>query len=323
MTVRMPDPLAAATAALLHRFRRQRPLRGGSLLVTLFGDAIAPRGGAITLGSIIELAAPFGLNERLVRTAMARLAEDGWLASRRVGRLSEYRLSPGGAERFAAATRQIYGVPEARWSGVWSLVLLPEAGRRAREAAREALGWAGFGEPLPGVFVHPALPQAEAGALLRSSPALAGALLMTGRGATAGAPRRIARLGWDLDGLAARYRRFLAQFEPVSEALGGRAAPGPGPAFLLRTLLIHEYRKVHLRDPQLPPALLPEGWVGANAYRLCRDLYARVLSTSEAHLDEVARRLDGPLPPAGPALRERFGGGERAIAARRSAREGR
>ena len=74
---------AAVSADLIARFRRQRPLRGGSLIVTIFGDAIMPRGGAIALGSLIELAAPFGLNERLVRTATARLAKDGWLMGRR------------------------------------------------------------------------------------------------------------------------------------------------------------------------------------------------------------------------------------------------
>jgi hypothetical protein len=44
----MSDRTLAAAAALVARFRRQRPLRGGSLIITVFGDAIAPRGGAIT-----------------------------------------------------------------------------------------------------------------------------------------------------------------------------------------------------------------------------------------------------------------------------------
>ena len=85
--------LTPAAARLAAHFRRQRPLRAGSLIVTLFGDSIMPRGGAIALGSLIRLAAPFGLNERLVRTAAARLAEEGWLETRRQGRQSEYRLS--------------------------------------------------------------------------------------------------------------------------------------------------------------------------------------------------------------------------------------
>ena len=62
------DPLETSLHALLGRFRRQRPLRSGSLLVTILGDAIAPRGGRVTLGSLIRLAEPFGLPERLVLT---------------------------------------------------------------------------------------------------------------------------------------------------------------------------------------------------------------------------------------------------------------
>ena len=41
----------------------------------------------------------------------------------------------------------------------------------------------------------------------------------------------------------------------------------------MRTLLIHEYRRVLLRDPRLPAALLPLDWPGAAAFALCRDFY--------------------------------------------------
>src|SRR5271156_5360543 len=116
---------ASAAAELVARFRRQRPLRGGSLIVTIFGDSIMPRGGAIALGSLIRLGAPFGLQERLVRTAAARLAHEGWVKARRVGKLSEYRLSEGGRERFAEATLRIYGEPNAGWAGRWTLIMLP------------------------------------------------------------------------------------------------------------------------------------------------------------------------------------------------------
>src|SRR5437588_11472127 len=76
-------PVPAAVRALLRRWRAQRPLRAGSLLVTIFGDAIAPRGAAVTLGSLIRLAAPFGLTEGLVRNSAGRLERDGVLAARR------------------------------------------------------------------------------------------------------------------------------------------------------------------------------------------------------------------------------------------------
>src|ERR1700726_1095095 len=148
---------AAAAAELVARYRRQRPLRGGSLIVTLFGDSIMPRGGAVALGSLITLAAPFGLNERLVRTATARLAKDGWLQGHRAGKLSEYRLSHDGRERFAEATRRIYSAPDAEWSGRWTLVVLPPMRAAERKEIKDELIWRGFGELSTNVFAHPEL----------------------------------------------------------------------------------------------------------------------------------------------------------------------
>jgi len=93
----------------------------------------------------------------------------------------------------------------------------------------------------------------------------------------------------------------------------------PRAAFLVRTLLIHEYRKIHLQDPLLPAALLPRDWVGAAAYRLCRRLYARLFRPAERHLGASATRLARPLPPAARAAYRRFGG----ISAARRSRGGR
>jgi phenylacetic acid degradation operon negative regulatory protein len=74
----------------------------------------------------------------------------------------------------------------------------------------------------------------------------------------------------------------------------------------VRTLLIHEYRKIHLQDPHLPPALLPAGWVGSEAYALTRELYGAVFAAAEAFLDATGRTIGGPLPRASAAVRARF-----------------
>ena len=133
------DPLARRTDALVARFRRQRPLRGGSLLVTILGDAIAPRGGVIALGSLIELARPFGITDRHVRTAIGRLANEQWVSSQRSGRVSFYRLTSHGRARFAEATQRIYGAPPRDWNGEWTLVIFPRTSRAAaRRPARGA-----------------------------------------------------------------------------------------------------------------------------------------------------------------------------------------
>jgi phenylacetic acid degradation operon negative regulatory protein len=303
----MPNRASAAAAAdLVQRFRRQRPLRAGSLIVTLFGDAIMPRGGAIALGSLIGLASLFGLNERLVRTATARLAQDGWLAGRRVGKRSEYRLSDGGRERFAEATERIYGDPAHEGSGRWSLIVLPSMPVAQRRRLRQELAWQGFGELGNGVFAHPQLPARALAWQIREANLPERTLVFEADLAAPATPAPLVALGWDLDDLAKRYQRFAARFALVEAALGGPVEPRTG--FVIRTLLIHEYRRLHLRDPLLPARLLPSDWPGLKAAELCRAIYPRVFGASEAHLSAVAHQLDGPLPPAEPSILQRFGG---------------
>ena len=53
------------------------PPRSKSLVMTIFGDTVNPHGGSVWLGSLIELAAPFGLSDRLVRTSVFRLVQEG------------------------------------------------------------------------------------------------------------------------------------------------------------------------------------------------------------------------------------------------------
>lgn len=303
----MPASTAPAAAELVMRFRRQRPVRGGSLIVTIYGDSILPRGGAVTLGSLIALAEPFGLNERLVRTATARLAKDGWLTGHRAGKLSEYHLSTVGRERFAEATRRTYNEPQRDWSGRWTVVVLPPLPAAARKELREELVWRGFGELSNNVFAHPELDSTSLRNARRAAGPLSKAIVFDAS-LDDEAPQRLVSLGWDLEELGARYRRFVARFELVLDALQERHAFDHQASFIVRTLLIHEYRRLHLRDPLLPQRLLRDNWPGTQAAKLCRDIYARVFNGSEAHLSRVATQLHGPLPAPDPSVMQRFGG---------------
>lgn len=301
-------PLAKPLEALLRRFQSQRPLRGGSLLLTIFGDAIAPRGGAVTLGSLIDLAHPFGLAERLVRTSVARLATEGWLAATRHGRRSEYRLTESGRKLFAEATRRIYGVNPSSWGGQWTLAVVPPSGGHGRRNVRDELRWLGFGQLSPGVYAHPACTLEEARGWLVTLGCGNHSWLFKSATEGLAADRTLAAEGWNLTEIARRYRRFRDSFAPVEAAVRQSDALSPHAAFVVRTLLIHEYRKIHLQDPLLPPALLPAEWVGTEAYELTARLYAAVFAAAERFLGDTGMTISGALPPAGPEVHARFGG---------------
>ena len=302
----MLESTASVAAALVSRFRRQRPLRCGSLIITVFGDAIAPRGGAITLGSLIDVMAPFGVTERLVRTSVARLAKDDWLTSQRIGRLSEYRLSASGRNRFSDATRRIYAGSATAWAERWTLVLLTGVSAADRRRVRESLRWQGFGELEAGVLAHPTFTPTDARAHLQLVGLGDGLVVLDAQPTDFGQNHLLVTAGWDLRDLATRYVHFVKGFAPLLQSVVGPAPPDPLSSFVVRTLLIHEYRKIHLRDPLLPPSLLPSNWPGTAASGLCATVYEKVFPAAEEHLSAVGARLDGSLPAADATVYERF-----------------
>ena len=309
-TTARPDAFRRSTAALVDEFRESRPLRTGSLIVTVFGDAIAPRGGSVWLGSLIAALAPFGINQRLVRTSVFRLVREGWLQAEQVGRRSYYSLSPGGRARFREASRRIYAEPRREWPGTWCLALLSGVDAAHRDGVRKELGWLGFAPFSSSVLAHPMPDTGELEERLAAVDGGTDVLLMQastlGDGDTV--LRRLIGEAWSLATLDERYLDFVRRFRPVYQAARRRRSLLPEAAFHVRTLLIHEYRKILLRDPFLPDRLLPDDWNGLAAYQLCRNLYEQVSAATETYLDAALETADGPLPPAGPEFARRFGG---------------
>ena len=113
---------------------------------------------------------------------------------------------------------------------------------------------------------------------------------------------------WDLHSLASDYRRFLARFGAVIEHFREGEVHDPEQCFVVRTLLIHAYRRVLLRDPLLPPALLPLDWPGAAAYALCRDFYRLTHRDAERHLAATLSEPGDKWPPGDDAFYRRFEG---------------
>ena len=289
------------------------PLRAPSLIITVWGDAIAPHGGAVVLPGLIRLLAPFGINERLVRTSVFRLARQGWLKATPVGRRSLYALTADGTRRFVEAYRRIYTPADDRWDETWELVLADDLGPAERRALAVELRWAGFGTFGPGVFGRPAQAASAVPATLRALGVADRVVVVRASDDTVGGGQTLASAvarAWDLAGVAGLYRDVLHRFGTVIERFRDRgdSAQDPEQCFVVRTLLIHAYRRALLRDPQLPPALLPLDWPGAAAFALCRDFYRLTHRAAERHLIATLEGESGELPPASLEFDRRFGG---------------
>jgi len=301
----------------LDDFRQQSRVRAGSLIISVFGDAVLPRGGSLWLGSLIALLAPLGLNERLVRTAVFRLAKDGWLQAQTQGRRTNYGLTAIGQRRFDEASRQIYALQSPRWDHRWRLILVTgDLPARQREQLRRALFWQGFGTLTSSCFVHPGADlRAAFDALITDGmadlvPQLISLVAANPRVGQSATDKDMVQQAWNLDQLAADYRAFVMRYQAVLDEL--RLAPpeqlDAQTAFLARTLLIHDYRRLLLRDPELPEVLLPTNWPGHAARGLAAETYARLLQASEGHLQQHLLLADGTVPAASALVAQRFQG---------------
>ncbi len=286
--------MAAFVETLLDRFHERTPIRAGSLIVTVFGDAVVPRGGVLSLTTLHEIMRAFRISDTLVRTALSRLVSEGWFERWKVGRNSYYRLTPQGHEAFAEATQRIYTDPPQNWQGSFDLLLLENA--QDRSALRAELSAAGYGSLGPDLLLAAAASGGKTGPFLRlaASPA------------DLPTARRLVEKAWPLADIESRYRRFIDTYAGILGALERGAGFTNLDALLVRILLIHDYRRAVLKDPLLPAQLLPRPWAGTAARALCGTIYRTVLPAAEHWIDTHAQNDVGPLPAVDREFRQRF-----------------
>lgn len=291
------DPALTALERMIDRLHARGRLRVWSLVVTVFGDAVAPRGGQAPLSLLQDLLLRLRIEPGAVRTAMSRLAADHWVLREREGRNSFYRLAEEGRHAFDLATRRIYAAGPPAWDGRWIVAVSPSAGEGARRSDRDrTMRDLGFVPTGTDSWIKP---HTEAGDPATGLPS--GLLVIAGEAQRI--PEGVTRL-WSLDGCAAGYRTLCADLSPLARALAGGAALSPLDATAARILVNHGWRRLVLRDPGLPAALLPQDWPGEEARALVRDLYARLAAHSESWLDAAGL----PAQARPDRFRGRFGG---------------
>lgn len=296
---------------LVEDFKNQRPIRGGSLIITIYGDAVSPRGGTVWLGSLIKLLEPLGLNQRLVRTSIFRLTKDHWLSSSQVGRKSFYSLTDTGRRRFESAFRRIYAELYPEWDGRWDMILTTQLGIELRKVVKKELEWLGFGNIAPSVMAHPMADLTEVNGTLQELCVQNDIIHFKSElvgGQTSTPLKELVNECWNLNQLAEDYQEFLERFRPILRAVESQPVLDPEQCFQLRILLIHHYRRILLKDPQLPEKLLPADWSGTSARLLCRNIYRLIFQEAESYLSETQETADGRLPEPGARFYKRFGG---------------
>lgn len=267
-----------------------------SALFTLFGDVVRPSGGEAWLSTLAACMGALGFSPEATRTALHRMATEGWVQPRRAGRYAAYRLTERGIDRLEEAAARIYRLRSTDWDGRWRLLVAPDAQRHG-DLAR-ALRWMGFGLLGTETWVSPHDHGARLNRVLDEHGHRPLATFATDAAqADPARDRAIVAEAWDLADLREGHAGFLDTWRDT------HTPADPEAAFRTRVRLVHHWRSFLFSDPGLPVSLLPTDWLGDEAFACFRDLYAAVETPSwafyaQARAGAPAARGDGDLAPA-------------------------
>ncbi|MGD9863769.1 MAG: PaaX family transcriptional regulator C-terminal domain-containing protein [Pseudodonghicola sp.] len=242
-----------------------------SIIVSLFGDLAQCSGDRLSGGALSRIIMPTGIKPEAIRVALHRLRKDGWIDSARSGRASEHFLTEFGRARSAEVSPRIYTrMPETPTD--WHLLIAEDG------SGQSALDEMLLAEEYFSIARNVAL---GAGPAPENCEDLltfdARARVVPGWVKTRACPPELAEACHGLLDALDRATALMPA-EP--------AAITPLQTATLRMLIVHRWRRVVLRQPDLPAAFFPPDWPGpacrAAVFRLLDRLPRPALSTLEA-----------------------------------------
>jgi phenylacetic acid degradation operon negative regulatory protein len=230
-------------------------LRVWSVVVTIFGDAVVDRGGVVASSTLATLVSEMGVKPEAFRVAMSRLTKDGWIERTKKGRLSYYQLSQKGSVIFGQATQRIYAKSPGPKEG-WRLVVMPSA---VEDAPSDAITLGGRTY------------------LTRAKEDVADGLVMSGL--------IEAIPDWAKDRIGPKEIRD--KYRDLYVVLSEISVQGSTPleAAVLRSLIVHQWRRLVLRHADLPLSFFPTDWQGEVCRTIVHQLLADLAPAANAWFD--------------------------------------
>lgn len=284
---RSPDrPRSVATVPIP---RRDRPWQHVAMLARsavfdIYGDHLLSSTKWAPVAALVQLTGVIDIAPAATRTAISRMAREGWLTAQTRDGARGYAMTPRAAQRLATAGQRIYADHTPEWDGRWHIVVVEHSGdRSARARVRASMEYLGYARLAVDTWIAP-----------RASDDLAGTLGPGYRefhSELSGDPRQFASSMWDLEQIADAHRQYDRWLTELVQGFPDDASDEE--RYLTRTLAVHEWRKFLFRDPGLPPEVLPDAWPGTVASERFRDVAARLRPGASAYVESCIRTALG------------------------------
>lgn len=282
-----------------------------SLIITFFGDTVFPYGGTIWLGSLVKFMEEFEISEKLTRTSIFRLTKEGWLSSKKFGRESYYSLSDLAIDRFIKAHYSVYAYDEQENDRDWIVLFTNALSVEKELELAKVLKKEGFATPSKHVYLHPHYKMEYMQDILIKNELQNDVLLVKG---PVNMPMNKEKLKemvntyWDMKDVEQRYQDFITKFRRVFSLKTPIDQFTPKQCFMLRILLIHEYRRALLFDPKLGNELISIDWLGKAASSLVESIYASIHHSANDYVRDNLLTVGGNTPKLDKFYFNRFGG---------------
>ncbi|KIN62748.1 PaaX domain protein [Sulfitobacter noctilucicola] len=206
-----------------------------SLMISLFGDLVQDEGQTISGPTLSAIMAALHVKPEAARVALHRLRNDGWIDSDKLGRISRHSLTAKGRAESAAASPRIYATPQLS-DGAWQVIVT--------QGPDDTMDGLGFVQIIPRVYVGGVDLVAPTDALTLPASTVP---------------------DWLRQQLAPRtqhagYRSLRDTLCRIGDTLPDVAQLTPVQISVLRCLIVHNWRRLVLKHPQLPSPLVdPDG----------------------------------------------------------------
>lgn len=281
-----------------------------SMTVTVFGDMVSQHGSWVWLSSLISALAPLGFNERQVRTSVYRLVQNDWLQVKKIGRCSYYCFTDSAMNHYEKVAKRLYAVKQQAWDQSWLLVLPVSVPEDKKEEFRKSLVWQGFNAITTGMYAHPSSDRSSLDEVMHELGIIKDVVVFTAKTSdlnSQGAIKELLKMRWKLSEIEVYYQNFVTFYGDLYKKVS-QSAPSKQECFILRAAIIHDFRRILLRDPDFPHDMLPQGWVGHAAQDLVKRVYQLVAQPSLSYIQEDMKNELGHLPEVNEQFFTRFGG---------------
>jgi phenylacetic acid degradation operon negative regulatory protein len=231
-----------------------------SLMISLFGDLAQEAGQSIDGPKLSMIMGALHIKPEAVRVALHRLRNDGWITSTKSGRISRHALSPKGRAESAAASPRIYASPYAK-DDAWQLIVM---------ADDDVPKLDGFATITPRIHVGSATPKPPENALCFQGTDVPDWLLSQ----------------CEPVNLRDEYTSLHRTLVALTNALPAATVLSPIETAELRCLIVHNWRRLVLKHPALPSALIAPSWPSHQCHLLVSDLLTRFPRPSLAEIDK-------------------------------------